>query len=268
MGCDVEGAFCKIIDEGSWILLYIDRKRKKVLRVNRGRVFSSDRGSIELGSIIGMSYGVEISTSVGVKARIYRPSITDLIYSIFSRPTQVIYPKDAGYIVLMLDISPGKRVLEIGMGSGVMTAYMANLVKPDGRVYAYEIREDIARAALENLRKIGLDRYVEVKVRDASQGVDESDVDAAFIDMGDPWKVIDVVFKALKPGSQAAFFIPTFEQVSKLYSSLISHEGWGDIRGVELIERPIDLKEGAVRPSTRMIGHTGYIIIARKHLKG
>ncbi|MDT7889632.1 MAG: tRNA (adenine-N1)-methyltransferase [Desulfurococcales archaeon] len=258
----------EVIDEGSWILVYIDSKRRKVLRVGRGKAFTSDKGSIELGRIIGMSYGAEIMTSVGVKAHVYRPSITDLIYSTFSRPTQVIYPKDAGYVVLVLDISPGKKVLEIGMGSGAMTAYMANLVRPDGKIYAYEVREDVANVAIENLERIGLRDYVEVKMRDASQGVDERDVDAAFIDIGDPWRVVNVVFEALKPGCQAAFFIPTFEQVSKLYSSLKSHGGWGDIRAVELIERPIDLKEGAIRPSTRMIGHTGYIVIARKHLKG
>jgi len=256
-----------VVEEGSWVYLYIDRKRGKVLRAARGKIFSSDKGSIDLGSIVGASYGAEVVTSSGVRGRIYIPSISDLIYSVFSRPTQVIYPKDAGYVVLALDISPGKRILEIGMGSGAMTAYMANLVRPGGRVYAYEVREDIARIAMENLRKVGLDRYVEVKIRDASQGVDEVGLDAAFIDVGDPWRVVESVYRALRPGSRAAFFIPTFDQVSKLYSTLTSHGGWGDIRGVELIERSLDLKEGAIRPSTRMIGHTGYIIVARKHLK-
>lgn len=255
------------ISEGSWILVYIDGRRRKVLSVRPGSVYSSDKGVIDLGRLIGSRYGSRISTSAGVDVYIYRPLITDLVYGVFARPTQVIYPKDAGYIVITLDISPGKRVLEIGMGSGAMTALMANLVKPDGKIYSYEIREDIANIAAENLRRIGLDRYVEIKVRDASEGIDERDMDAAFIDMGDPWRVVDKVYEALKPGSPAAFFIPTFEQVSKLYRALVTHGGWGYIKCVELIERPIELKEDAIRPSTRMIGHTGYIVTARKHLK-
>jgi len=255
------------IREGSWILMYIDRRRRKVLSVRPGNVYSSDKGVIDLGRLIGSRYGSRISTSTGTKVYIYRPLITDLVYGVFSRPTQVIYPKDAGYIVIALDISPGKRVLEIGMGSGAMTALMANLVKPDGKIYSYEFREDVAKNAAENLRRIGLDRYVEIRVRNATEGIDEKDIDAAFIDMGDPWRVVDKVYEALKPGSPAAFFIPTFEQVSKLYRALITHDGWGYIKCVELIERPIELKENATRPSTRMIGHTGYIVIARKHLK-
>lgn len=247
--------------------MYIDRRRRKVLSVRPGNVYSSDKGVIDLGRLIGSRYGSRILTSTGTKVYIYRPLITDLVYGVFSRPTQVIYPKDAGYIVIALDISPGKRVLEIGMGSGAMTALMANLVKPDGKIYSYEIREDVAKNAAENLRRIGLDRYVEIRVRDATEEIDEKDIDAAFIDMGDPWRVVDNVYEALKPGSPAAFFIPTFEQVSKLYRALITHDGWGYIKCVELIERPIELKENATRPSTRMIGHTGYIVIARKHLK-
>lgn len=247
--------------------MYIDRRRRKVLSVRPGNVYSSDKGVIDLGRLIGSRYGSRILTSTGTKVYIYRPLITDLVYGVFSRPTQVIYPKDAGYIVIALDISPGKRVLEIGMGSGAMTALMANLVKPDGKIYSYEIREDVAKNAAENLRRIGLDRYVEIRVRDATEGIYEKDIDAAFIDMGDPWRVVDNVYEALKPGSPAAFFIPTFEQVSKLYRALITHDGWGYIKCVELIERPIELKENATRPSTRMVGHTGYIVIARKHLK-
>lgn len=255
------------IAEGSWALLYIDSRRKKAIRISSGAKYSSDKGVIDLGSLIGATYGVKVTTSIGAEAYVYRPTTWDLVYSVFSRPTQVIYPKDAGYIILLLDISPGKKILEIGVGSGVMTAFMANLVRPDGRVYAYEVREDIARIAIENLRRIGLDRYVELRVRDAVQGVDERDLDGALIDMADPWRVVDSVYRALKPGSPAVFFVPTYNQLIKIYTALTEHGGWGYVRCVEILERPIELKENAVRPSTRMIAHTGFIVSARKHLK-
>lgn len=253
--------------EGSWALLYIDRKRIKIIRISSNARYSSDKGTIDLNKLIGSIYGVRITSSTGAEAYVYKPTTLDLAYSVFSRPTQVIYPKDAGYSILMLDISPGKRVLEIGVGSGVMTAFMANLVRPGGKIYAYEAREDIAKAALENLRKIGLDSYVELKVRDATKGVEESDLDAAFIDIGDPWRIVGEVYRALKPGSPAAFFIPTYNQLIKLHMALAEHRGWGYISCVEILERSIELRENAVRPSTRMIAHTGFIVSARKHLK-
>ncbi len=255
------------ITEGSWALLYIDRKRIKTLRIRSNARYFSDKGTIDLDRLIGSPYGVRITTSRGAEAFVYKPTTRDLVYSVFSRPTQVIYPKDAGYAILMLDISPGRKVLEIGVGSGVMTAFMANLVRPDGKIYAYEAREEIARVALENLRKIGLDKYVALKVRDATQGIEENDLDAAFIDMGDPWRIVNEVHKALKPGSPAVFFVPTFNQLIKLHTALAEHGGWGYISCVEILERSIELRENAVRPSTRMIAHTGFIVSARKHLK-
>lgn len=255
------------IAEGSWILLYIDNKRVKTLRVSGGIRYSSDKGYVDLGRLVGSPYGARVTTSIGAGAYIYKPTTCDLVYMAFSRPSQVVYPKDAGYAILMLDISPGKKILEIGVGSGAMTALMASLVRPEGMVYAYEVREDMARTALENLRKVGMDRYVELKVRDATMGVDEKDLDAAFIDIGDPWRVIDVVYSALKPGTSAAFFIPTFNQLLKLHTALREHGGWGYMRCVEILERPIEFKENAIRPSTKMIAHTGFIVTARKHLK-
>lgn len=255
------------IVEGSLVLLDQGARRRKVLVVSRGRVYSSDRGALELGQLVGKPYGSDFITSRGQLTTAYRPLLFDLVYSFFSRPAQVIYPKDAGLAMILLEASPGKRVLEIGVGSGAITAFMANLVRPQGRVYAYEIREDMARVALENLRKAGLESFVDLKVKDASEGIDETGLDAAFVDIGDPWRVIEPVHRALRPSAPLMFFIPTFNQVVRLYQELEGHGGWGDLRCFELLERRLDLKPGAIRPSTRMIGHTGYLFFARRRLK-
>ncbi|MEM0260043.1 MAG: tRNA (adenine-N1)-methyltransferase [Sulfolobales archaeon] len=258
----------KFVNEGDLILLYIDQRRKYVLKTSSQARFGSDRGYIDHRNIIGRIYGSAVETSVGFRAYILKPTLEDLAYKIFKRPTQVLYPKDLGLILLKLDVSPGKRFLEAGVGSGVATAFLARSVAPNGKIYGYEIREDLAQIAIENLRKLGLDPYVEIKIRDIAEGVDEKDLDGALIDLPDPWRVTESVYTALRESAPVVFFIPTINQLNKLIDALLSEEKWIDISAHEILERRYEIKKESVRPSTRMIGHTGYIVCARKILKG
>jgi tRNA A58 N-methylase Trm61 len=41
------------------------------------------------------------------------------------RNTQILYPKDIGYILITLGIGPGCRVIEAGTGSGGLTQALA-----------------------------------------------------------------------------------------------------------------------------------------------
>jgi tRNA (adenine57-N1/adenine58-N1)-methyltransferase len=255
-----------VVCEERHVLIYIDERRRYVIKIRRGERFSSDKGYIDHDDLIGLSYGSQIKLSSGVKAYVLKPSLEDLVYKIFRRPTQVLYPKDLGLILVMLDLSSGKRVLEAGVGSGVATAFLARAVAPNGRVYGYEIREDFAETALDNLSKIGLDRYVEIKIRDVSKGVDEKDLDAALIDLSNPWDVTEVVYEALRPGAPVIFFLPTINQVEKLLNKLYLDNKWILPKLVELLEREYETKTGALRPKTVMISHTGYLIYTRKIL--
>jgi tRNA (adenine57-N1/adenine58-N1)-methyltransferase len=256
-----------IIVDGSWILIAVDSRRRWVVRVEKGGRFVCDKGYIDFDDVVGLEYGSIVSLSSGVRAVVYRPTIADFIDKVFVRRSQIIYPKDASYIIVGLGVGPGMRVLEIGVGSGAMTSYLANAVRPDGLVYSYEVRADMIEVARRNLEVLGLLRYVVIKHRDASKGVDERDLDAAFIDIGDPWSVVDPVYTSLKPGSSVCFFMPTVNQVDKLYRALHSHGGWGDIRVVEVLERGYEVRKDAIRPYTRMVGHTGYMLFARKRLR-
>ncbi len=255
-----------VVNEGDEVLVYIDGRRKWITKIIRGRVLGSDRGYIKHDEVIGKVFGSEIKLSMGFPAYILKPLLIDYLEKGFRRCTQVLYPKDMGLVVLLLGIGPGSRVLESGVGSGFMTAVLANLVRPEGRVYAYEIREDFAELARENLARLGLDKYVNIKVRDIRTGVDERDLDAAILDLPDPWEVLEVVYRALRPSAPIVFFLPTMSQIEKLVSALREHGGFADLRCFEVLLREIRLVPGAIRPETRMIGHTGYILFARKVL--
>ncbi len=255
------------IGEGTEVVVYIDRRRKWVVKIEKGKVFGSDRGVARHDDIIGKPFGSSIELSAGFRAYLFKPLLIDYLEKGFARKTQVLYPKDMGLIVLLLGVGPGSRVLEAGIGSGFMTAVLANIVRPSGKVYAYEVREEFAKVAMRNLERIGLDKFVEIRIRDIKLGVDEKDLDAALLDMPDPWDALRVVHEALKPSAPIVFFLPTASQVDKLLTKLHEFGGFKDIRVLETMLREYRPVPGALRPETTMVGHTGYIVFARKILK-
>jgi protein-L-isoaspartate(D-aspartate) O-methyltransferase len=72
-----------------------------------------------------------------------------------------------------LDLQPGHRVLEVGGGSGYHAAVMAELVKPEGRVYSMERIASLAESARRNLKAAGYENIVEVIVGDGTRGLPE-----------------------------------------------------------------------------------------------
>jgi tRNA (adenine57-N1/adenine58-N1)-methyltransferase len=179
---------------------------------------------------------------------------------------QIIYTNDAALILLYGGIGPGSKVLEAGTGSGALTSILANYVKPTGHVYSYENRDEAYKTAKKNIQKLDLDTYVTLKLQDATEGFEEKDVDAVVLDLGNPEELIPMAYDSLRPSGTISIFVPTFNQIEKVYSKLRELK-FGDIHAMELIQREIQLKPNAIRPNTRMIGHTGFLIFARKLLK-
>ena len=250
------------IQEGQLILLYADG-RKWLLKAGH-RSFHTHKGIVDLAQLMGKSYGQGVKSSLNHEFIALKPTLYDLIMHL-RRPTQIIYPKDIGLILLKLDVTPGKRILEVGTGSGALTMALASMVKPSGHVYTYEKRPEFAEVASQNLSKAGISEYVTVKNYDASRGVEERMVDAVVVDIGDPWTVLEPVTEALKPGHPLASFSPTVNQVEKTAAAL-SDLGYVDLETVECLVRNISVRPGKTRPQTLMIAHTGYIIFARKTL--
>ncbi|MBS7644743.1 MAG: tRNA (adenine-N1)-methyltransferase [Candidatus Bathyarchaeia archaeon] len=250
-----------VIRDGDPILLYYDRRRKWLVKASE-REFHTHKGIVNLGSSIGRMYGEYVESSLGYKFYLLKPTIHDLITGP-ERPTQIIYPKDIGLILLKLDVAPGRRILEIGTGSGALTMALANLVRPDGHVYSYELRSEFASIALKKLRNAGLNHYATIRVGDAAEVLQDRDFDAAIMDIGEPWRVIPKLYEVLRPSSPLASFSPTFNQVERTVKEL-ARFGFIDISTMETMVRELKVEEGATRPSSRMIGHTGYLTFARK----
>ncbi len=253
-----------VIREGDDVLLYLDGKRTYLVRVEKDVSFHTHKGYLQLGDLIGREFGASIRSNLGVEFYALKPLVRDYILKM-RRRTQILYPKDMGLIVLLTGIGPGSRVVEAGTGSGAMTVVLANLVRPEGRVYSYEIREEFLKDAEANLRRAGLYDYVELKHRDITEGIEEEDVDAVVLDLAVPWLVVPHAYRSLKGGGVLASFSPTIEQVMKTVEAIREHP-FVEVETVEVLMRRMNVGRNRTRPETRMIGHTGYITTARKVL--
>ena len=251
------------IDYGCYVLIYIDNRRRFIVKVRENEFFETDIGKISFHNIVGEQYGSHITLPNGLKLYLLKPSFIDFIEKGFKRKSQVIYPKDHGMILVLLDIKPGYKVVEIGVGSGFTTALLAGIVGEEGRVYSYEIRRDMIEVAQKNLKKIGVHHRVILKNKDARLGIDERDIDAAIVDIPDPWSVVEALEEALKPSAGAIFFTPTTNQASRLLAVLESRTHWINTRVYEVMLREYEPHADALRPRTTMIAHTGYLVYSR-----
>jgi len=253
------------IREGDQILLFWDQRRQWLLGVDKDREFHTHKGVVKLADAVGKRYGDSIQSSLGLDFLILRPTTYDYL-SHLARPTQIMYAKDIGFALLRLGLSSGKTVIEAGTGSGAMTLAMANAVKPNGHVYSYEIRSSFLESARRSLTRAGLDEYVTLKQCDAKAGFEEREVDAALIDLGEPWAVIPHAWEALRGGAPICSFSPTVNQVERTVLSM--RGGFANIQSFEFLLREIRAEEGKTRPATVMVGHTGYLTFGNKIYPG
>jgi len=253
-----------VINEGDDVLLYLNRKRTYLVKVEKGKSFHTHKGFLQLDLLIGKPYGTRILSNTGTEFVILKPILSDYIFK-SQRKTQITYPKDVALIVMFSGIGPGSKVVEAGTGTGALTTALAHYVKPDGRVYSYEIRPEFIQTATKNLRRANLLDYVELKNKDITLGIDETEVDAVVLDLATPWLVIPQAYSALKGSGTLVSFSPTIDQVVKTVEAL-QQNNFIDIETIECIMRRMQTERGKTRPETLMTGHTGYITFARKAL--
>ncbi len=253
------------IGENDYVILYLDVRRTYMVKVELGKSFHTHKGFLKLDDLVGKTFGETIRTSLGVDFAILRPTLTDYIMK-SSRKTQITYPKDAALIVMFSGIGSGSRVIESGTGTGALTTALAHFVKPEGRIFSYEVREEFQKIAEKNLRRAGLIEYVELKSGDATIGFDEREVDAVILDLAVPWLVIPHAYDALRPSGTIVSFSPTIDQVVKA-NEVLKEQNFVSIETVECLLRGMQVERGKKRPQTLMTGHTGYITYARKAVK-
>ncbi len=213
---------------------------------------------------VGLSYGSTIT--LGQNQYWLLPATALDQVDTIRRKAQIVIPKDAALIGLYCDIRAGSQVVEGGVGSGALTIILLSLVGPNGQVTSYETRDDFAKIGKNNIEKTGLGCAWKLKLQDISQCISETDQDAVVLDIPEPWTVVDIAYRALRPGGILAGYTPTINQVEKFVISLKT-KPFIEIHTFETLQRELVVKPGSVRPSFDMLGHTGYITVARKVLE-
>jgi tRNA (adenine57-N1/adenine58-N1)-methyltransferase catalytic subunit len=246
---------------GDLALLVGQDRKSSIIRLEPGAQLQTHQGVLRHDDIIGAPWGSYLPTHLGHCVLLLRPSTEDLVLNL-KRTTQIVYPKDAGYIMLKMRITPGCRVVEAGTGSGSLTLMLAQTVSPQGRVYSYEVRPDIQTLARRNLTGLGLDQFVELKLRDINNGFDERDVDAVFFDLPKPWEYLTQAKASLSNGGFFGCILPPTNQVSKMLRKL-SDYGFDMVEVEEMMLRQYKAVPDRLRPFDRMVAHTGYLVFAR-----
>ncbi len=252
----------ELIAEGEDVLLYLDSRRTYLVRVETGKSFHTHKGYIPLGDLVGKEYGTRILSSMGIEFVALKPNLRDQIFKV-KRKTQISYPKDIALIVMFSGIGPGSRLVEAGTGTGALTTALAHYVGPTGRVYTYEVRQEFREMAIKNLERAGVSQFVELKNKDVTEGIDETEVDAVILDLATPWLVVPHAYYALKGSGVIVSFSPTMDQIVKTVEAL-NENGFVDVETFETLMRFMQVERGKTRPQTVMTGHTGYITYARK----
>ena len=252
------------IKNNSPVLFYYNHSKKWLAKISKKESFHTHIGVIKHSDAIGKEYGSRLITNKDKYVYVLKPTMFDYVMKI-QHGTQIVYPKDIGYIIARAGIGDGQKILEIGTGSGSLTSFVASVVKPRGHVYTFDVDENFMKIAEKNIKKAGMSKYVTQHNLDlkTAKKMPLSDMDVALIDLGDPWVVIPQVRKMLK-GSGSIFAIcPTMNQLEKLTMALVENE-FTDIESTEHIIRTTEAREGKTRHSFQGIGHTTYLCFARK----
>jgi len=238
------------------------RHKHFIITLQAGARLETHRGILQHDDLIGKPWGTQVFSHIGSPFFLLQPSLGDLLNDL-PRSTQILYPKDIGFILVTMGIGPGKRVIEAGTGSGSMTIALAHAIGAEGKVISYEIRPDMQNLAKKNLERVGFAERVDFKLRDIAEGLDEKDADAFFLDVPNPYDYIPQVRGTLKPGGFFCSLLPTVNQVELLLIAL-RRERFAFIEVCEVLVRYYKPEPTRLRPTDRMIAHTGFLIFGRR----
>jgi len=238
--------------------ILIDDKGKKYTAKNED--LHTNHGYIKQEDIKQGKNGQVLKTHLGHEFTVINANLNDYI-DLMERKCSIILPKDVGAVNSYTGLGYGQKVVEAGTGSGATALYFSNIVGPQGQVTSYEIREDFSHIARKNVAGFGQENVL-IKNKDIKEGIDESDIDLIFLDLPQPWDVVEHAVKALKAGGYLVSYNPYLEQFITL-NKVLKKYGFKEIKTIECILREMDIKVKGTRPKTRMVGHTGYLTFSR-----
>ena len=250
---------------GEACLLFDRKGRRYLIELIPGAEFHHHHGALPHDEIIGTEEGSTLQSSLGRTLTVLRPRLADFALKM-PRGAAVVYPKDTGAILVWADIQPGNVVVEAGTGSGALTMALARAVGTSGRVISFELRED--HAALAKKRITGffgeIPENVDLRIGAVEEGLAALQPDRIVLDLPEPWHSVPLAAERLAPGGIFSCYLPTVPQVQSVRDALDETGSFLDTMTFEMMMREWTIGGRSVRPNHRMIGHTGFITVARK----
>lgn len=248
-------------EEGTRVIIVDESGRKHAVRLEKRMLEVPGLGVIDGAALSEAGFGKELR--IGARRLIMlRPSLKDILGTI-ERRAQIITSKDSFIIPLHLDIGCGSRVIEAGVGSAGLTVVLLKAVGPHGRVYSYEMREDFASTAKRNVAMAENPSSWELTIGDICTTDLPKQVDAAVLDIPNPWDALENVVSALRVGGHVCVYVPNANQLEAAVKRM-RELGLAEVAAFETIQREMVVHEGGVRPSFETLGHTGYLAFGRK----
>ena len=255
-------------EPGDQVQLTDPKGRQHRLVLVPGKVFHTHRGGVAHDDLIGQPEGCLVTAAGGTAYIALRPLLADFTVSM-ARGAAVVYPKDAAQVVAMADIFPGATVIEAGAGSGALSCWLLRAVGEEGLLLSYERRPDFAQIARENVeRYFGAPHPAwRLTVGDLPAEL-PGDADRGVLDMLAPWEHTTAAAAALVPGGLLCCYVATTTQLARTVTAMRDHGSFAEPASWETMQRGWHVEGLAVRPEHRMVGHTGFLITARRLADG
>ena len=240
--------------------MILDSRGKKYI-LKPGSEFQSDLGIIKSEILDNAEIGDEVKSHLDHTFKIVKPNINDFI-DLMDRRCSILLKKDIGLVLAHTGLGSGNRVVDAGTGAGAIALNFGNVVGDKGHVFTYEIREDFAEVAKKNIDNFGIEN-ITVKNMDIKEGIEENNIDVVFLDLPKPYEIFEEVWDCLNHGGWLVVYAPYVAQ-AEISHRIAKKLGFWDIEIIEILERGMEVRQQGIRPKTRMVGHSGYMLFARK----
>jgi tRNA (adenine57-N1/adenine58-N1)-methyltransferase len=249
------------------VLLIDNKHRKYLVRLQAGGQFHYHLGIVPHDEMIGREAGMQVISTGGGSLLVLRPRLADFVLKM-PRGATVVYPKDMGPIAIYADIAPGMTVLEAGTGSGALTLALLRFVGPAGRVVSVERREDHAAHARKTIvRWLGeVPPNLDLRIGEVEEAIEDLRPERIVLDLPEPWHAVPVAAEHQPGGAVLCAYLPTVPQIQTLTEAMRDSNRFAQIEVFETLFRTWTVEGRSVRPDHRMVGHTGFLVVARRVL--
>ena len=208
-----------------------------------------------------------VTTTTGIEFQIYTPTYKEFVL-LMKRGPQIIYPKDVGQIIVESNLHNSSRVLEIGSGSGALTLYLYSLLQNSGKLYSLDSSKINQRRANKTISRY-LSTYSKdtVDVNFINEKLDkfnfknlEDKIDAIITDVPEPWDFF--INNKIDTNLNWVSYLPSMSQIIRINETL-KEKNFQDIEVKEVILRDWIVDKKVVRPTNKLVSHTGFLVSAK-----